>query len=320
MTETSSWTYMPSFEGDRILERLFAVEHNDLQYLMDPPSSLEPGSTVLHISCNTSSIPHMAYLAQRVLEALEIPFISLGGPENCCGAVQWAFEDEMRARQVATLTLGGFRRVKPVRVVSTCPDCDMIFSLYKGKQYKFQQSNMLEVFAENRDRLAPLLKHEVNRRVILHAHDENPQRQADARALRQILELIPGLEIVEAESAGGLGNHCMVKTGRFDGTMFESVVKKMFDEAKALGADALIVPYHGCYRQNIKHQIRFGVEIFHYLTLIAQSIGIPYRERFKEIRLLDDIDAAFQELKPRADELGISSEELRTALEHKVYV
>lgn len=320
MSKNSAWTYMPIFEGDRIMEKLLSADSDPIEYAMDHPANAEPGATVLHLSCNTLSIPHIAYLAQRVLSEMGLPFVSIGGPETCCGAPQWALGDEPKGRTVATMTLGTFRRSKPVRVVSTCPDCDILFELYMRKNEKFQQMNLLELLSSNLGTLKPLLKNPVRRKIVVHSHDENENRQTDTEGMHTLLSAVPGLEIVPSEHSAGLGNHCLVQSGRLDNTIFEPLTTSMFGEASALGADALVVPYHGCYRQHVKRQLEYDVDVFHYLSIVADSMGIQYEETFKNIRMMDDFDESTAALSGRARSFGISDDELRATLRGKVYV
>ena len=320
METQDAWTYIDALENGRIMEHLLAGEGNPLEYSMDPPSGAIPGATILHLSCNTTSIPHIPYLAAKVMSALGIEFVSLGGAENCCGAYQWATGMDKMGHQVGNLTLSAFRRVKPVRVVSTCPDCDTLFSLYMTRQHTFRQSNVLELMTENIDALKPLLVNAVHRRVVMHDHDENESRRADGRGLAHLLSCIPGVELVTAEHATGLGNHCLMKTGRFDGTVYEPVVRKMCEEAVSLGADTLVMPYHGCYRNHCKRQLDYDIEVFHYLSLIAESMGIEYEEKFKQVRMLDEVDLAVHELQAVTEAHGYTSEHARQALVAKVFV
>jgi hypothetical protein len=94
----------------------------------------------------------------------------------------------------------------------------------------------------------------------------------------------------------------------------------MFSEAVDLKADYLVTPYHSCYRQHCKMQLKFGLEVHHYLSLIAKSIGLPFEEIFKELRLLDDVDAAVERLKPRIEQLGYSTEEVHRYVKSVIYM
>lgn len=305
--------YSKIFEPPRILGRVLAPE--GFTFLTDAPAGLKGGDVVLHISCQTLTVSHIPYLAQRILTRLGIEFTSVGGPENCCGAYHWHMGEEEHERQIATMTLAGFRRLKPVTVASTCPDCDASFRRYLGRQHKFEYKNVAQIFIEHLDRLTPLLKNPVNKRVALHAHEAHPQSE-DAARIRQVLARVPGLELVEAEHVNGPGSHCVKQFG----TVTPERTEAMFEEARARKIDAIVVPYHGCYRQHCKQQLGYGVEVLHYLSILAESMGIPHQEIFKELRLLDDIDKAVERLRPKFEQMGYQEAEIRSYLEATVYV
>jgi hypothetical protein len=93
----------------------------------------------------------------------------------------------------------------------------------------------------------------------------------------------------------------------------------MFDEARRLGADALVVPYHSCYRQHVKMQIEYGVETHHYFSLLAMSLGIPFEEPFKRLRLLGDVDRAIADLRPKIKDMGYQEEAVRSYVERAIF-
>lgn len=318
MTANNRLLYTTYFEPPRILVKILGS--GDLKYEMDAPSEFTPGGVILHFSGNTLSIPHIAYLGQEILKALKIDFIALGGPENCCGAIHWANSDDNLSRQVSNITLSAFKRVAPTKVVSTCPDCDIYFARNMRAHHKFVHLNLLEMLAERIDDLSALMRNHVERRVVVHAHRDNENRRRDADAILRILKAIPGVEIVESKHSDGLGNHCLVARGRHESTIFEPVVRAMFDEARELGADTVVVPYHGCYRQHLKRQLEYGVEVSHYLSLIAESIGIAYEETFKIVRMLNDLDAAVEYLRPRMQAADIAESDLRMALTKHMFI
>jgi hypothetical protein len=305
--------YFKIFEPPRVLGRVLAQD--DFSYLTEAPVGLKGGDVVLHISCQTLTVSHIPYLAQQVLTRLGIEFTSVGGPENCCGAYHWHMGEEEHERQIAAMTLAGFRRLKPVTVASTCPDCDASFRRHLGRQHKFEYKNVAQIFVEHLERLKPLLKHPVNKRVALHAHEAHPQNE-DAARIRQVLAAVPGLELVEAEHSCGPGSHCVKQFN----TVKPELTKAMFEEAQALELDAIVVPYHGCYRQHFKQQLNYGIAVQHYLSILAESMGIPYEEPFKELRLLDDIDKAVEMLRPKFERFNYKEEDIRSYIEATIYV
>jgi hypothetical protein len=151
-------------------------------------------------------------------------------------------------------------------------------------------------------------------RAIAHVHRVNASRQADANNMLTILNAIPGLELIEAPHSEGPGLHCQTLHPMPDEDQLV-----MFEEARCLGVDTLIVPYHSCYRQHCKMQISHGVEVHHYFSILAKSLDIPFEEPFKTLRLMDDIEAALNALRPRIEELGYDQEEVRSYLARTVY-
>jgi hypothetical protein len=94
---------------------------------------------------------------------------------------------------------------------------------------------------------------------------------------------------------------------------------KMFDEARRLGADALVVPYHSCYRQHVKMQMQYGVETHHFFSLIAMSLGIAFDEPFKQLRLLDSVDRVMDVLRPKIGSMGYEEQVVRGYVERAIF-
>ena len=184
-----------------------------------------------------------------------------------------------------------------------------------AKQHTFRHVNVSEIFVEHLDALRALLQHPVKRRVILHYHALDEARRRDAENIRRLIEAVPGIEVLQASKAMGPAIHCQTVH-----PMPPDETAAMVAEAKALRADYLVVPYHSCYRQHCKMQLTYGVEVQYYLGILAQSMGIPFEERFKELRLLDSVDRAMERLRPRIAQLGYQEEQVRPFVEKVVYL
>jgi Fe-S oxidoreductase len=314
MVRIPKMPYSQIFEPPRILGRVLADD--DFEILMEPAKGFKPGGILLHVSCQTMTVSHIPFLAQTIMQRLGLDFSTVGGPENCCGSYHWHMGDEEYERQVATMSLAGFRKSRPTRVVSTCPDCDASFDRHMARQHSYVRSNIAELFGEHVDKLKEFMTIPVNKKIAIHWHDDVPQRARDAANIRLLMEAVPGLEIVDTPKARGLTGHCV----KMFGSVQQDVTEAMFTEAKSLGADYLVVPYQGCYRQHCKQQLVYGVEVSHYLSIIAQAIGIPFKEPFKSLRMLDDVDRAMDQLRPKIKRLGFSEPDVRNYLETAVYV
>lgn len=311
MAESKRLTYTSAFESNRALGRLLAPD--DFTWETELPLRARHVPLILHLSCNAHYTAFIPYIAQQILKQLGLDFIILGGPENCCGALHTHLGDGDLEEEIATKALLGFRRARPKRVLSICPDCDEVFAKHRLKDSPFHHSNISELFIEHLEVLKARMR-PVDRRVVVHFHDINQSRQADADRMLTILKAIPGLEILPAKHTHGPGIHCQTLH-----PMSPEDQARMFAEAKELGAHAVVVPYHSCYRQHVKMQLRYGVETHHYFNLLAMSLGIAFQEPFKELRLLDDVDAVMTALRPKIDAMGYRVEVIRPFVERAIF-
>jgi Fe-S oxidoreductase len=282
--------YTTMFETVRAVGKL--LEPEGFSYFTELPPNLE-SPLVIHLSCMAHYTPHIPQLAERILEKIGMSCVILGGPENCCGELQKHFNDLDLARQTAKLSMAAFRRTRPQHVVSICPDCDEHFRAQGVERQPYRHTNISYLFRDNLDKIRPHLK-PVKLRAVAHSHNVNEARRADADNMLEIIKAIPGVELFESRHSTGPGIHCQT-------THPMPVVDRdqMFQEAVALGAEAIIVPYHSCYRQHVKMQIKSGVVVHHYFSILAMSLGIDFTEPFKELRLLDDVDAVVDVLRSR---------------------
>jgi hypothetical protein len=67
-------------------------------------------------------------------------------------------------------------------------------------------------------------------------------------------------------------------------------------------------------------QLKFGVEVMHYLQIMAMALGIPYEEKFKELRLLDSVDKAVEQLRPKIRSLGYKEDDVRKYVAAVIYM
>jgi hypothetical protein len=305
-------SYTTVFERTRVLGSVLQPEGLHFQTELGPNEKAE--DLVLHVSCQVVNVPHVAYLSQKIMEMLGLKFTTLGGPEYCCGAYHWHFGDLDLERQISKISLNGFQRAKTRTVVSICPSCDDSFSRHKVLSHQFKQCNIADLFIDRLDDLKAMMK-PVPCRIALHDHDFDETRQRNSKNVRTILESIPGLEIVPTTRSVGPGIGCQSVA-----PMSSEDTDRMFAEAVGLKVDYLVVPYHSCYRQHCKMQLTTGLEVEHYLSLMAKSLGIPYEEKFKELRLLDNVDAAVERLRPRIQGLGYNEEDIRRYVATVVYM
>lgn len=311
MTQIRPLRYSDVFDNVRMLGRLLAPE--GLAWTTQIPIGSRQLPFVLHLSCMAHYTPHVPYLAQQVLMKLGIECPILGGPENCCGTLHRHFGDDYLARRTARSGIAGFRRARPTTVLSVCPDCDEEFGRNMPTKAPFRHANVSELFIAHLERLKPMMR-VVERRVVLHVHEKNAARQQDARNIETILRAIPGLTLLPATRHVGHNTHCQI----LEPMPLEDQAA-MFNEAVRLQADAIIVPYHSCYRQHLKKELDYPVKVLHYLSLLGEALGIEVEERYKTLRLLDDVDRTVEALRPRFEPMGYTAEQIRPLVEWAIY-
>lgn len=304
-------SYTAVFDNVRILGRLLAPD--GLTWTTELPPDGPELPFILHLSCMAHYTPHVPFIAQRILEKMGIPCPILGGPENCCGTIHEHLGDPALAKQAARIGIAGFRRAKPVTVLSVCPDCDEAFGAHMPKSKPFHHSNISELFVTHLDRLRSLM-HRLDRRIVLHIHDHNEARTRDAANIEAILRAIPGVEILPATRRRGPGAHCQILA-----PMAKTDQEAMFEEAVALGADTLVTPYHSCYRQHLKMELRYPIRVEHYLSILGAAVGVVVEEKYKQLRLLDDVDKSVEALRSKFEPLGYTAAEIRPLVEWAIY-
>jgi heterodisulfide reductase subunit D len=311
MTKQRAFTYTTAFESVRRVGALIAPK--ELEYVSELPQNGSRIPFILHLSCMALFTPHIPFLAQQILRRIGIDCPILGGPETCCGTLHKHFGDTNLEMQTAKTGLSSIRRGRPTTVLSICPDCDESFGKHAPPRHTFKVENISELFVTHLEALKALM-HPIDRRVIVHTHDVNERRRKDAANVIRILGAIPGVIVLPAKHAGGSGIHCNVL-----GAMTPANQAAMFTEADKLGADTIVVPYHSCYRQHLVMQLKSPIRVNHYFELLAEALDVPFEELHKKLRLLDDIEAALDELQPRIERLGYDRNEVRPLLEWGVY-
>jgi Fe-S oxidoreductase len=305
-------TYTNAFETVRLLGD--ALRPDGLDWVTELKGPAAQADIVLHISCNAHFTLFIPYIAQEALKLIGKNHVVFGGPESCCGSIQFNMGDPDLEEMNAKLALMMFNRVKPQLLVSVCPDCDEVFEKFRPAPVRFEITNISELFIKYLDELRPHLK-PLHRKVIIHHHASGPQRIEDEQNMRTLLGAIPGIEIIEAERSLGPGIHCQTVK-----PMPVPDQQAMFAEAAALGADTLVVPYHSCYRQHIGMELEQPVKVEHYLCLLAQSLGIAYDEPYKRLRLMDDVDRVMETLRPALQRQGADEATVRPYIQRAIFL
>jgi Fe-S oxidoreductase len=264
---------------------------------------------VLYLGCNVLRTVALAETMVAILEAMEVDFVPLAGPSNCCGIIHHGNGDFEISEKLTRNSLAKFAAYRPKAMLMYCPSCHFhIDGAIPERNIEFDVPylHVTEFLVDNIDRID--FRHRIERRVALHAHRGSEQQDKDAAFTRAILGAIPGLEVIELAADDDWGRHCSrSEIARVGIARHNELADAMFAAAFDAGADAVVAGYHSCYRQLCHRDGEHGMGLIHYTSLIAEAMGIKmFSDSFKEMKLAGDAAAAYRRLEPAASKRGVN--------------
>ena len=313
---TARDSYLSTARGARTLPRLMLPpgEAERPAGGKPDPTRATPPEVVFYTGCNVAKSPHIALLMFDILDALGVDYAVAGGPGNCCGVAQHRAGDFAAQGRMAFATVGNLAAHGAQTVLSWCPSCQVQFTENTLPSYAaihgttpFAMAPVLPFLAERADVLRPLMVHPVRRRVAIHERPGLPQVMA---AVRTLLGLVPGLEIVEVPvpRLGVMAIHVAGLPAEK-----RALLEEEFATAKALGADTLATVFHACHRE-ICTLGDTSFEVLNFLELIGESMGLRHEDHFRRMKALDDVEAMIAAAAPLIAAHGLDEQAVREAL------
>jgi Fe-S oxidoreductase len=298
----------------RYLSRLF-LKPEVFERLDSRVGKPEPGvspEVVFYTGCNVLRTPHIALICLDILDLLGVRYEVMGGPSHCCGAYQVLEGDIGAATGMAMNTIAKMVKSAAPEVISWCPSCKLQFGSTHLPTYAAVHGEIpfdftpFYLYLDARlDRLAPFMRNTVNRRVALDERAFDPQVNF---AIRRILKLIPGLELVEldVEHVGMMRNMMRLQSVK------TSTREAAFKAATEAGVETLATVYHACHREIVGYSATVSFEIVNAIELIADCIGIKYLDSFKEFTQVQDIEKYIDDRAGQIASHRVSIDDLRT--------
>ncbi|GGG17963.1 hypothetical protein GCM10010964_02730 [Caldovatus sediminis] len=252
-----------------------------------PPADPAPERVVFWFGCNIARHGEIVRLATRMLEAVGIEPAPAGGPSYCCGSPKEA--NARIAGGMARRTMEAFNAMGRDTVVTWCPSCHMNMDdfMAPATEAAFATAHISEVLHARRDRLAPLLRHRVAaRRALPHLHHGFNGRVPVNALVPDLLRLIPGLEVPD-HPCRAPGHMCSALAG-VPGAL-AAAQRALLAAAEETGADALVTIFHSCHRETVSlERGRPGLRVVNWIHLLAESMGLAYRDDYKAWRNAPD--------------------------------
>jgi Fe-S oxidoreductase len=269
----------------------------------------EPPDFVFYTGCNVLKTPHIALLALDMMDTLGISYQAVGGPSHCCGILQMRAGDVEMSGRMGSASIEKMSHSKSGQVLSWCPSCYVQFTettlptLERQRGARpFEMTPFIRFLWARLDDLKPHLRERVELRVALHKH---PGVTGVMEAAIEILQAVPGVTLVDLDQpAVGLQsvNLAVLPDYRRKLELSELVA------ARDAGVEALVAVYHSDHRALCAHERDWPFRIVNLLEIVGQSMGLYRRDRFKELKIMQDADLIVAECSDMIAEHSIDPE------------
>lgn len=301
--------------GVRVLSRM-QLPAEVLRRFRGEPLAEAPPEVVFYTGCNVLKTPHIVLLALDILAALGVSYRVMGGPGDCCGVLQFRTGDLDASGRIAYRTTDRFAAAGAAKVLAWCPTCAIQLgeNVLPGRQGApaYQLEAFVVYLAGRLDRLRPLMRRRVGKRVALHEH---PGLAGVCESAVRILKAIPGLEYVElAQPQVGYMCNTLQPLPAFK----REVHRGLLEAAAAARVNALAGVYHACHRELCSHERDWPFEVVNFLELVGESLGLRREDRFKRLKKMQDADAILADVMDLVEKHGLRLEEVREVIEKEL--
>jgi heterodisulfide reductase subunit D len=270
---------------------------------------------VFYTGCNVLKTPHIVLLALDILDALGVTYRVMGGPGDCCGVLQFRTGDLDASGRIAYRTTDRFAATGAGKVLAWCPTCTIqigenVLPGRDGAPYDLEA--FIVYLASELDRLRPLMRHPVGKRVGLHEHPGVP---GVCESAVRLLKAIPGLEYVElAQPQAGYMCNTLQPLPEFK----RELHRGLLEAAAAAKVDVLAGVYHACHRELCSHEAEWPFEVVNLLELVGESLGIRREDCFKRLKKMQDADAILKDVMDLVESHGLALEDVRAVIEKEL--
>lgn len=234
---------------------------------------------VLYLGCSLSYI-HTDLAQSRFLEDLPV----VGGMQYCCGAyvhhLFGADEAQIKGRKL----LQRLKEIGAKRVVTFCPECDyMLSKVYPSiiAEFDIQAVSIIDYLIDRHENgLLPFVR-AVDKKVTF--HDSCGWRKLGGEIHESPRRLLTdmGAQVFEMKHNRNKSICCGTPLAGKNSRLAAAVAEKRVLEAKASGAEAIVVNCTGCFSLMGK-AAQHGLELYHIMELVQLAAGQTPPHRIKK--------------------------------------
>lgn len=269
---------------------------------------------VLMLGCNIMRTPHLAHAGVEVIRRIGFNVQAIGGSAYCCGTTGFGTHNQM-SEKTTLGTFGAFAKFSPERVLTSCPSCYHHFNDYTNDiiEHDYEMAHTTHFLAENVERVAAAIVKPLKKRIAIHEHGALGSEAPIVPDVKKVLEVIPGLELVEIEQFP-YGYQCGPILGA-NPEAKRAAQRKVCEEAAKAKVDMLVTIHQSCEREFCTADKYYPFESKALIILLAEAMGLEYENRYKQFKIAADTDQIMWQARDYAADSGYRVERIKAAIQ-----
>ena len=154
----------------------------------------------------------------------------------------------------------------------------------------------------------------IEKKVTLHEACKSAYTSADLWGPREILAAIPGISVSEMPRHGLDTACCGSGAITWFPKEFNRIRDERLQEAEETGAELLIGVCHFCHETFAGEENRYSYNIYNYVNLLAEALGIKREDKFKKYLQVKDMQKIKEDCSVYRSELPFSNTEVEAAI------
>ncbi|MHC1592458.1 MAG: (Fe-S)-binding protein [Methermicoccaceae archaeon] len=266
-------------------ENVFAAKQSDRLCWLPPDIEVKDEAEVAYfVGCTAAyRMQKVAVASVRVLDELGVPFTLLGEEEQCCVSVLIRTGQLDTAAKYVKKNIHALKKRGVKKVVYACAGCVRTSALDWPKVWGGKLPFEVLTFAEYLEQLMQEgydfnFKKPINKKVTYHDPCHSGRHMGVYDPPRNIIQTIPGIELVEMERTRELQRCCGAGGGIKAGVpeLALAISRRRVQDAVDTGAETVLSTCPFC-RRNIKDGINdMGIDMGmeDVMVLLAESMGL----------------------------------------------
>lgn len=265
--------------------------------------------------CNVYFQPEKILNALDILDSIGDDYAFLPGLDYCCGDNHLFYGDVSRGSTKSKDFLDAVLKFQPEAIILWCPTCLCRFDKYisASNAIPFEVLSLPKYLSDNMDKLS--LRDSSYVTVTLHEACKSAYTGLDLHGPRDVLKRLPGVKLIEMEHCGSDTICCGSGASCWFPDSCSQIRDSRLQEAAETGAQMLVTVCHYCNQTFVEQEAHYDFNVTNYVNLVAKAMGIYRKDKFRQYKLLRDIDSIVKDAGKRIAELPFGKKRVIEALE-----